>query len=476
LFSGKKNNFMKQFLFVLSVSVIVLSAGVSKAQTLKTIQNGDFEAWDSTSFEDLIPPWQTTNAQDYGIYNQATVTKVTGQSGSAVHVQTYLIGQDTVSGSMILTIPATQKPTTLTGYYRSNIAGHDTAFIYVGFEQAGNTLTVQSFQVISSVKSFTPFTINIPAFSGTPDTMAIVVSMTNLFDSLAISISTPGSWIEVDQLAFSGNGTNLQIPDGNFDSWTTNTLYNPVGWEAVPAFYGNNNNGVSKSTNHYSGKYSVKMVAQPFSFLPQLTNGKFLSNQYGSSVVGGTPFNLSADTLTGYYEYMPSGLDTGVIAILCENSGNLIGGNFYSFLAAPTWTYFEVPLSLTTAPDTMMVNISATNNFNGTAGPSTLYLDDLQLKSQPHTAGISNSLKNNFGVSAFPDPAKDQLNIRFEGNVPGEFGLKIFNSEGRLMIDNQFNSGISSITIPIDQLSAGLYFYEINANGSSVRNKFVKSN
>ena len=130
-------------------------------------------------------------------------------------------------------------------------------------------------------------------------------------------------------------------------------------------------------------------------------------------------------------------------------------------------------INSTSTPDTMRIDIYS--SINGTGG-GTLYLDDLQLKSQPHTAGISFNSKPDFGISAFPNPAQNQLNIHFSSNVPPEFGLKIYNSEGRLMIDNEFNSGSSTVTVPINQLSEGLYFYEIATNGSSVRNKFVKSN
>ncbi len=107
---------------------------------------------------------------------------------------------------------------------------------------------------------------------------------------------------------------------------------------------------------------------------------------------------------------------------------------------------------------------------------SILYLDDLQLKSQPHTAGLFDIIPKSIRITAFPDPAQNQLNIRFKDYVPSEFDLKIYNSQGRLLIDNQFNSGSSTISVPIGQLNAGLYFYEVTTDGSIIRNKFVKGN
>jgi len=469
-FVGSKTNPMKQILLVF-LSIVLLSS-VSKAQTVKTIPNGDFENWDSITYNDLDSPWVTQNNQYIAAFGKATVTKVPGKVGSAIHVQTIVAGKDTIPGvAEIQGTPYSQTPTGISGYYRCNVLGYDTAWLLIEFIQGGSLLGLDTIHFTGSdTNAFQSFNSQFSdPLIGVPDSVVIFIASSNIFDYVDI---TPGSWIEFDQLAFTGSGITQPIPDGGFESWKAQSMDNPIGWQANLAFNPYNITGISKSSDHYSGKYSVKLVAQPNSFIPQMTSG--ILDQYGN-IIGGQPYELASDTLTGYYIYEPSGSDSGGILITLQNSGSVIGMPQYVFEEAPSWTYFQVPISVQTNPDTMRIDIYASSSNFGTSG-STLYLDDLQLKSQPHTAGISFNPKTDFGISAFPDPAQNQLNIRFGGVVPSEFGLKIYNSEGRLMIDNQFNSGNSLITISIDQLSAGLYFYEINTNGSSVRNKFVKSN
>ncbi len=206
--------------------------------------------------------------------------------------------------------------------------------------------------------------------------------------------------------------------------------------------------------------------------MPQLTTGIF--DQY-SNISGGQPYQRTTDTLTGYYKYIPSGIDTGGLLVNLQSQGNILYQTGSNLPPTSTWTPFLIPINSPSRPDTMRIDLYSSTNYLNTGG-STLFLDALQLKSQPHTAGISINSKPDFGISAFPNPAQNQLNIHFGSNVPSEFGMKIYNSEGRLMLDNEFNSGTSTITVPINQLSDGLYFYEISTNGTVVRNKFVKNN
>jgi len=465
---------MKQlslFLF----AMIALS-GLSKAQTSGTIPNRDFEYWDSTSYSELDSPWVTSNATCIAATGNPNVTKVPGFSGEAVHLQTYAINNDTFIaqisnfGGLSLGVPYTQSPTAIKGYYRCSMVGHDTGYLAIGFVSGGNIYYQKYIPFYGSVSTFTAFsdTMNLPF---APDSMVVAAVSSNEVNYVGISA---GSWLELDQLSFTGTAITQQIADGDFDSWTTQSIYLPSEWQAAPLVNPYSGNGVSKSTDHYSGKYSVKIVAPQNSYGPfaQLTSGIY--DQYGN-LSGGQPYQQMTDTLTGYYKFIPTGLDSAGVLINLQNQGNIISQLGATLAPASAWTAFQIPISVMSAPDTMRIDLYS-SIYNAVTGGSTLYIDALQLKSQPHTAGISFNSKPSFNISAFPDPAQNQLNIRFGANVPGEFGLKIFNSEGKLMIDNQFNSGNSLVTIPIDQLSAGLYFYEINTNGSSVRNKFVKSN
>jgi len=260
------------------------------------------------------------------------------------------------------------------------------------------------------------------------------------------------------------------IPNGDFEEW--DSIGKPIGWISLPSVY------IIKSTDHYTGNFSVEI--EPVNSLtncPCFTTGKF---DKAGNVVAGLPFDLKIDTLTGYFKYIgaTSQGDYGLVSVTLQTNGKLDSAGYSSCELKPTtsWTYFEVPVNAFVKPDTMQVDFNPSAAMGWFRG-SILLIDDLQLKSQLfHASGIAVNVRPAFDVSAFPNPAQNQLSIRFGGNIPSEFGLKIYNNEGRLMIDNEFNSGGSTYTLPIEQLCAGLYFYEITANGLTVRNKFVKSN
>ena len=461
---------MKQLLLIF-ISIALLR-GFACGQVINTVPNGGFENWDSTVYTDLDSAWVTTNMQSITTYGKASITRVNGKSGFAARVQTFLAGPDTVTGYMEVLGPTVQKPTGLTGYYRSHIVGNDTAWIAVGFEQSGNTLYIVEFPIIASADTFTFFNFNIDSFAGAPDKFGIVASLTDLLGQAIISKSSPGSWLEIDQLAFTGTQTPVQIPDGNFETWSLNTIYNPASWQSAPSIVGNNSTGVSRSINHSTGAYSVKIVAQRYFSGAQLTSGHFVTEDGASFTEGGEPFNHQIDTLTGYYKYNTLGSDHGMIQMLFQNGNILVGYQSYNLPPAQNWTYFQIPIKINAVPDTMQIDISASALSNGAADSSTLYLDDLKLKSQ--NSGVFNAAKPSFGISVFPNPAQNQLNIRFGSNAPSKFGLKIYNLEGGLIIDKDFNTSSSTVSIPIDQLSFGLYFYEVTANRAVVRNKFVK--
>ena len=461
---------LQRLIFV--ILLIVLVSSISKAQTVQAIPNGDFENWDSTYYSEPDSPWVSSNPASVANIGLLSVIEVTGFSGQAVHIQTDIVNGDTIVGEISNTgdhafgVPYTQMPTAIKGYFRCNMIGHDTGFLFIGFIKRGKVYYEKNIPFYGSVSSFTAFsdTINLPY---APDSMIIEAVSSNLVNFVGIS---SGSWIELDELSFTGTGITQQIANGNFDTWHTHTDFIPHGWQIPPFYNQGDTSGISRSSDHISGKFSLKLTEPYNTYDEILTSGKFDKN---GNVSGGEPFQLTGDTLTGYYKYFPHSTDTGGIQVTLLNNGTPVLQLGKILTAAPKWTYFEMSFDGTSIPDTIRIDIYAKINYDGIGG-SVLFLDDLKLKSQKHSSGISFNSKNEFGISAFPNPAQNQLNIRFNGNVPREFGLKIYNSEGRLMIENESNTGGSTVTIPIEQLGPGLYFYEITSNGSEARNKFVK--
>ncbi len=85
-------------------------------------------------------------------------------------------------------------------------------------------------------------------------------------------------------------------------------------------------------------------------------------------------------------------------------------------------------------------------------------------------ASVTSSIPSDVGVTVYPNPASDVLNIKTDGNVFESY--TITNSVGSTVWNNTINSSISQVNIKA--LPAGLYFVNLKGSGGNVVKKFVK--
>ena len=467
---------MKKFL------LFIAFAAANNVVTAQSCPNGNFEVWGAHNYNVLDSGWYDSNSQSISQNDTLTVWKVTGISGNAVHLQTSVIGLDTnqayITNSLgdpmagIGGFPFSQQPTAFTGYYKYNLPGSDSATLVVFFKKSGTIISTNKFMISNSTGSlatFTPFSFPI-SLSVVPDSVIIAASSSNVFGSGLQN----GSWLELDQLAFTGTGITQSITDGSFDNWTPTAFEVPTGWKTTIGFI----SGISKSTDHFEGNYSAKLVSTPSGgggggpVSPAFLTTGNISKQSGP--VGGLPYTQMIDTLTGYYTYVPVGADTAGLNITLSQAGSPMAGFGTFFLPATSWTYFEVPFSVTTAPDTMRIDIMSASRFATIPG-STLQIDHMQLKSQPlPPVDVATLQMGKNSITYYPNPVADQLHVKFGFHVTGYVNVLIYDIVGHKYVDSSFLSKKSGVTIPVDQLPTGNYFVEILGKDLAVRDKFFK--
>lgn len=470
---------MKKLLLFVNLLLLFACLGV-RAQT---IPNGDFETW--TSYNNYAPDsgWYNSNVQSLIAEDSLTVWSVTGVSGQAIHIQTAIVGRDTLQAWITNSIddpqmgiggvPYSQSPTGITGYYRYNLPGNDSAGIAVFFKKSGTIISSNMFKIRNasgSLSSFTPFSFPIPTLSVTPDTVIIAITSSNLFGAGLQS----GSWIEIDELAFTGIGITQPIPDGNFDTWVNTPVQFPTGWSTFANF---NGDGLSQSSDAYIGSYSCQLVSTinydnsgaRRVVAGEITNGHMPPN---SGPTGGRPYTLTSDTLFGYYKYAPVGSDTAFVSLNLTHLGSSVGGGSVALTAASSWTLFTIPIGAMSTPDTLLLSIqsSSYNNSSITAG-STLKVDHLWLKSQP--LGID-ELSAAANTLVYPNPANDVLNFRLDAGMQGPVTIYLYDMMGRVIDSKYYASAPSIATFQVGYLPFGLYFCEVSNNGVRERSKFIK--
>lgn len=455
---------------ILLFAASLIQLGVSG----QTIQNGDFENWTSTSYNELNG-WASGNFNDIQRLGMPSVTKVTGVSGFGIRIQINTTSTDTSESYVINTtnpctdpsqwkggVPLTQQPTAITGQYRYNLLGNDTAIFIVIFRKNGvhigdNLIKIRG---TGTQNTFTPFSFSLTC-AGVPDSVIFAAAPSNKAVS---NFAHNGSFIELDNLGFAG--TSQTMPNSNFENWTAKTIDKPNSWSSW-------GNGVTKTTSSVSGsairlETTLDICGGPSS--SGLTNGH-LSNFSGPK--GGVPYVNMIDTLRGYYKYTSIGMDTANISINLTKNGTIVGGGWKQLVANSNYVYFEVPIYSSISPDTMRIDIQSSKWPTTIANiGSGLYIDNLSLKSQ--ILGIFENNLSKHDLIVYPNPAESIMYIKNTSNKLLE-NITVYDAIGKEIISQKIDDNSIPFKIDLSNLKSGIYFYSIKTDdGNSIRDKFIK--
>lgn len=443
---------------LLSVALLLSATLSSMAQDIK---NGSFENWSVTAI-DNPDGWVTSNTEQGGNVSEIVIKKVTGQSGSAIQLITETTSTDTIFGFFNLSQgdptegeggkPYSQKPDSITGYYKCDLKAGDSAILIVIFKKNGAVISTDIFKFTGTKTNFTRFAYKL-SLSATPDSMIIAGASSNVIANMGVK---PGSTITFDELAFKGTGITQTIPNGNFDSWTTDTLAKAEDWFGAGL-------GLTRTNDAYKGNYATLLTSQDYG--NGFVSGAIISNsdlsQQGIGPRGGMAYSSLNDTLVFYYKYSPSGTDTASVGFTLYKNGNIIGGNGVNLFPTATYSRVEVPIIAGSAPDTMVLVFVSSNFPNEpTNAGSKLYIDEVQLKSQPLNTGIFTKAKNNMGITAYPNPVADKLTI--ELNNAGNNTVQITDLLGRVI--TQQNNINNYLQLDTQNWPQGVYLITITTD------------
>jgi hypothetical protein len=89
-------------------------------------------------------------------------------------------------------------------------------------------------------------------------------------------------------------------------------------------------------------------------------------------------------------------------------------------------------------------------------------------------ASVSETTSPFTGVTVFPNPANDFVNIQFEAVNAGNFSIEVYNSLGQRMVLEQLGfrtSGIITHQMNLSAVPAGVYFVKLNNGTESIVRK-----
>jgi hypothetical protein len=446
---------MKRTLLTLTAAISIASSATSQV-----IQNGGMESW--LTVETSEPSgWFTSNREGGPVTGVVTSTKSTDSHGgaSAIKLESKMAGGELMFGFFVNTdgdpiegqggVPYSQRPTHITGWYKSDIVAGDSAIVLVIFKKAGAVVSQDVFTLTGVHSAYTQFSFAL-TLSVDPDSVIIAAASSNAISEIG---AAAGSTVTIDDLAFSGPGITQPIPGGDFETWLATSSHFIEDWNT----YGDPG-GVARTAGSYKGDYAALLT----------TMGNGMGEAYGSGItngqtnngpiMGGKPYNHAIDTLVFWYKYTPQGNDSAMAFVSLSKNGAQVGGSFIKLGAAATYTKVIMPLSPMMTPDTISINIASSMN-GGSPGTepvegSMLWVDEVQLTSEPLNTGLRNIFRSDKNLSVYPNPFAESIELNLEGHS-GELSYTLNDITGKIVASGKGN------TIATGELGRGIYFVTV---------------
>lgn len=468
--------------FLLLMLASFIQCDELNAQT--SIPNGNFETWSSATFETPLYYPYTSNSESFfrlqtGFVNVAKVTP--GYHGSyALQLTTFANGKDTAFGYALNNlpegnpflwtggIPYSQKPTGMRGYYKTNMMNGDSGLIIAAFSKSGANIGTYVKSLGGVQNSYSLFSMAFSlALAAAPDSVLIGFISSNVL----AGINRAGSTITLDSVSFVGVNSQPAGMNGDFELWQPQTVTKPTGW----LFEGNGSgNGMNRTADAVVGSYAVELKTilrtnengSQEARAGRISTGWYPDNCSGNCPEeGGYPFSNQIDTLAFYYKYAPSGNGTAIVQANFKKNGLLVGGFSLPLPAAGAYQYVEYPFYLNTVPDTVIIDLRS-NNYMDTAFSfigSDLKIDEIHFKSQPLNTGILNIEAGKQNLMLYPNPIKTSAILEIDRQIVLEKAeLYIYDLCGRMVKTILIPQ--HKITFHKDNLSGGMYFYEVLNN------------
>ncbi len=480
---------MKKHLLILSIAYSAITAyGQSPS-----IPNGNFENWTAITSE--LPQNYIWGSNSDAFKNSIpfNVIKSTDayHGNYAVQMTTEIANGDTLPGIFVNVYPKssnpaswhggfayTQKPTGISGYYKSSIASPDTGFVIAFFYKAGVMIGQYGIYFNGTHSTYTPFSLNFsPALPQNPDTVIFGAGSSNFGNN---SNMRNGSMLLLDYVSFTGVTSQPALFNGDFETWQSTTINKPATWFLQRGGNDNVTGGAYKTSDAKAGSSALELITyvgerdnHPTAQGGQISTGWYPNNcQNNCQEQGGYPFSNQVDTLAFWYKYAPSGSTNGYVNINFKKNGNNIDNAGIDLFASANYQYKEIPFSLLQIPDSVTISFQSSGwqdsllSFVG----SDLKIDEIHFKSQPLTTNIF-KYKNENTVSIFPNPTYGKIQIQALGLTIQ--GIEVYSVLGEKIYSTSDFKQQSLKEIDLSNFQKGIYFVKIYDGEKTYTKKIV---
>ena len=472
---------------------ILLLSICTTATFAQIIPNGNFESWANPY--PSVPSFPLHPTQGWvcsgGIKGDSVfISKMPDdKGGSAMRLRNVKNAKgEIVSATAFMYIPSKNLPANLSGKIKYRFGADEAGMIGFGVKtKAGiGFVGIKNFKGVQSDDVF--FEVNAPSITeaffnnaSTYDSVFLMITTQKISfsDFSSPIVSHESSFIEVDDLTFSGTLACCQFPVGkgnllnpNFEAFEKlDTSFVPSGWFLSNYFENGDLGWFEKSTDVQSGASSLKINTGVdansffmFSFFQKNAGQNFI-NLY-------TKYNLlDTDSLFFQVSKYSKGKGFG------ENKDSLLLSN------ANQTSFASISLSLKdfAANDTIAVGIFYQNslkpNFRMESGNGGFWLDNVSVTSQP-LGLIDEKSGENLQFHVSPNPLNSNTKFSFTQKESGNITLELFDLEGNLIqtfcSEKFILSGKGEINMSLDNIQGGLYMLRYLSNNQIKYLKVIK--
>ena len=243
------------------------------------------------------------------------------------------------------------------------------------------------------------------------------------------------------------------VPNPGFENWTGG---NPDNWftSNVAGFV----TCITQTTPSHAGNWAAKGQ-------PATVQGSIMPPLLATIDANGNGFPITQlyGQVSFYYKFNAVAGDImAAVVIINDNQGNALGAGSIDFTSSVSgYTQAIIPISYgsTGTPGDAIIEFLI-DDANGTGNPSTqsyYVVDDVVLSG---TSGIANNTPTENKMVIFPNPTKDEAQVRFISKDGTELNLSLFDLSGKKVSDYQFknlSAGLNTRVIDTKNLKNGAY-------------------
>jgi hypothetical protein len=352
-----------------------------------------------------------------------------------------------------------------------DIQAGDSANVYIILKNGGFPFDMNIFTIGGSQSNWTRMAFKINPFNLVPDSLIMGFTSSDSQNGGEVA----GSWIQIDNIRFvDGTTYSSTIPNPSFENWDAITVEEANEWTTLNSYYaGMGVTTAAKTTDSQEGAYAMNLLPQNANFMgdEEFVEGIAIYGTFDSDFNAiGKSFAASPTSMTGYYKWAPVNGATGNISVTFQSGGSVIGGGSFDFTTAQSaYTQFTIPLTLTGAPDTILVMIDG-----GSEAGSDLKIDNIQFAGG--TVGVKQIYLNEATIGVYPNPAVADATLKIALPKSNSVSYVVVNALGQQMESDHLGlmkDGIHTVKLNTGNYSTGVYFVKVKIGDNTMTQKVI---